>query len=259
MLGEVFNENYNITEIVLAILIHSKNGAVAIHKNRPSHGFAFRLSGEGKFVFDDGKVFTLKKNDLIYLPKNSTYQAFSIETGDVYCINYQCNEEKKIPPFVLNMANAEGIINAYKKAEKYWRYKKEGAYFLCKSTLYEILFEIQKALSFPYLPESKINLLKPAIDYIHRKYTKELISVETLSEVCGISYEYCRQLFLRFFGCSPVKYINQLKLARAKELLSSGLYSVGEAAFLSGFSDVSHFSRFFKANVGVLPSEYKKG
>ena len=49
------------------------------------------------------------------------------------------------------------------------------------------------------------------------------------------------------------------QMKRAKELLSSGLYSVAEAAFNAGFSDLSHFSRFFKDNVGVSPSEYRLG
>ena len=54
-----------------------------------------------------------------------------------------------------------------------------------------------------------------------------------------------------------MKYINDLKLKRAKELLISGLYSVSEAAVQAGFSDLSYFSRFFKENVGVSPNEYK--
>ena len=62
--------------------------------------------------------------------------------------------------------------------------------------------------------------------------------------------------FEKLYGVTPIKYINALKLSRAKELLSSGMYSVSEAAYHSGFSDVSHFSRFFKEHVGVLPGEY---
>ena len=108
----------------------------------------------------------------------------------------------------------------------------------------------------PYVPESKIVLLQPAVDYIHKKYAEEQIKANTLSEICGISYEYFRRLFRLFYGCSPVRYINDLRLRRAKDLLSSGLYSVSEAAAYSGFSDVSYFSRFFKKNVCMSPLEY---
>ena len=108
----------------------------------------------------------------------------------------------------------------------------------------------------PYLPKTKQIILQPAVEYIHKHYTEELIDVQKLSALCGISYDYLRQLFEKFYGVSPIKYINGLKLKRAKELLSSGLYSVREAAQHAGFSDLSHFSRFFKANVGVSPNKY---
>ena len=124
------------------------------------------------------------------------------------------------------------------------------------SSLYKILSEMQRGQSVPYLPKTKQDIIQPAVHYIHENYTASLIDMQFLSGLCGISYDYLRKLFEQRFGVSPIKYINALKINRAKELLSSGLYSVSEVAFSSGFSDLSHFSRFFKANVGVLPSEY---
>ena len=54
-------------------------------------------------------------------------------------------------------------------------------------------------------------------------------------------------------GVSPLAYINSLKITRAKELLLSGMYTVTEVAFMSGYSDISHFSREFKKSTGVSP------
>lgn len=65
-------------------------------------------------------------------------------------------------------------------------------------------------------------------------------------------------LFGSFFGVSPIKYINALKLARAEELLSSQMYSVTEAAQMSGYTDMSHFSREFKKHTGMSPTEVMK-
>ena len=125
------------------------------------------------------------------------------------------------------------------------------------SELYKILHEMRQTQDLPYLPETKQAIIQPAVDYIHKHYTKELINAQNLAKLCGISYDYLRQLFEKWYGVSPIKYINDLKLKRAKELLGSGMYSVSEAAYNSGFSDVSHFSRFFKANVGISPNEYR--
>lgn len=56
----------------------------------------------------------------------------------------------------------------------------------------------------------------------------------------------------------PIKYINNLKMTRAKELLSSGMYTVSEVCFLSGYKDESYFSREFKKHFNLSPREYTK-
>ena len=245
-----------VTEIVLAILVPAGTGN-AVHKNRASHGLAFNVSGDRDYIFGDGTVLQVKENDIIYLPKYSNYEVTRKTYGDVYCVNFQCLDEKVFSPFVLHVSNAEEVLKAYQKAEKVWKSGKEGREYRVLSELYKILYEMRRLQLAPYFPKLKQDLIKPAIEYIHKHYTKELMNMEKLSGLCGISYDYLRQLFEKIYGCSPIKYINNLKLKRAKELLSSGLCSVGEAAFNAGFSDLSHFSRFFKDNVGVSPSEYR--
>lgn len=249
------NTNHNITDIILACFVPSGTGN-AIHKNRPSHGLAFNCGGEKKYIFSDGTTHIIKKNDVIYLPKTSNYIVTASTFGDTYCINFQWIENAHFAPFVFHLKNADEVIQAYKNAEKAWRRKKDGYELLCKSELYRILYILRNSYTRPYTPNSKQALLEPAISYIHKYYTNESISVEKLSELCGFSYEYFRRLFHTSYGCSPVKYINDLKLKRAKELLSSGFYTVSDAATQAGFFDLSYFSRFFKKNVGVSPNEY---
>jgi AraC-like DNA-binding protein len=76
--------------------------------------------------------------------------------------------------------------------------------------------------------------------------------------MCGITPEYFRKIFKSFYGSSPLIYINNLKITRAKELFESGMYSVSEVAAHSGYSDISYFSREFKSATGLSPTEYAK-
>ena len=85
-----------------------------------------------------------------------------------------------------------------------------------------------------YLPNDKYAIIKPAVERIHREYTKGLINISELSDMCGITPEYFRKIFKAYCGVSPLKYINALKITHAKELLDSGMYSVTEAALRSG-------------------------
>ena len=254
-MNEFFERTQRVKEIVVAIFVPSGAGE-AVHKNRPSHGLAFNCGAESKYIFDDGTVCCVEKNDIIYIPKNSNYEVVFDKGVNTYCVNFQLMDEVEFSPFVLHMSDGEEVLKAYQNAEKTWRRAKEGREYRVLSELYKILYEMQKLNSLPYLPSAKWKLIEPAVEYIHKHYTMEAINVGKLSELCGISYDYLRKIFEKAYGCSPIKFINGLKIKRAKELLDSGLYSVGEVTFLAGFSDTSHFSRFFKENVGMAPSEY---
>ena len=66
------------------------------------------------------------------------------------------------------------------------------------------------------------------------------------------------KLFKKIHGVSPIQYVIDLKLDFASHLLQSGLYTVGEAAQRSGFSDPKYFSRIFKARFSLSPKEYQQ-
>ena len=117
---------------------------------------------------------------------------------------------------------------------------------------------MQKEFYLDYSSKDKNEMIAPAVAYIHENYTDRLLSIEELAAMCHITPEYFRRIFGQFYGTSPIKYINDLKLAHAKELLRSGEYSVSEAASLSGFVDISHFSRIFKMATGISPKNFAR-
>lgn len=249
--------DFRIDDIILCCFVPVGTGA-AVHKNRQSHGLAFKTNGENKYFFSSGKVLSFKKNDIIYLPKNSNYTLELSGAGDCYAINFNLFDDFIDEPFVFHTKDSARFVEYFKTAEKYWKNKKSGFSLKCKSELYDILYKMQSEHRYGYGVKSKFEIIKPAVEYIHEKYSIEPISIEFLSQMCGITPEYFRSIFKSNFGTSPIKYINEMKIARAKELLDSNMYSVTDAATLSGFNDISHFSRKFKRSCGQSPSEYAK-
>jgi YesN/AraC family two-component response regulator len=53
-------------------------------------------------------------------------------------------------------------------------------------------------------------------------------------------------------------YINELKLNKSKELIKSSTYTLSEISEILGFSSIHYFSKKFKLNFGVSPTEYSK-
>ena len=247
--------DFNINQIITACFVPAGTGKT-LHQNRPSHGVALHIAGLKKYRFSDGNVYITKPNSIIYLPKDSTYEVSVSEPGDCYAINFDIPDDVSFAPFVLPIRNHLAVLDYFKTAQKTWTQRKSGCTLKCKSELYNILYAMQQEYAGDYLPKTKSDMIRPAVDYIHQNYTTELLQISALADMCGITPEYFRSIFKKAYGVSPLHYINHLKLTHAKELMESGMYTVTTAAFQSGFSDLSHFSREFKKAVGLAPNEY---
>ena len=97
-----------------------------------------------------------------------------------------------------------------------------------------------------------------AVYYIKQHLT-EKISVPMLASLEGLSESRFYTVFKEKIGCSPVEYINTLRIERACNLLSSTPMSVGEIGVNCGFDDNFYFSKIFKKKMGVSPTKYKAG
>lgn len=86
------------------------------------------------------------------------------------------------------------------------------------------------------------------------------LSLKEISKSLDIHPAYLSREFSRYFdNLSFGDYIRKLRIEKATELLHNPDYSLTEIAYLTGFSDQSHFTRIFKLYMGKNPSVYRKG
>jgi len=85
------------------------------------------------------------------------------------------------------------------------------------------------------------------------------LTLKELSKNLDINPSYLSREFSKYFNdLSFGEYIRQLRIEKARELMQSSRYSLTEIAYLTGFSDQSHFTRIFKKHTGSNPSAYRK-
>jgi len=85
------------------------------------------------------------------------------------------------------------------------------------------------------------------------------LSLKELSKGLEINPSYLSREFSKYFeDLSFGEYIRKQRIEKAKELIGASNYSLTEIAYLTGFSDQSHFTRIFTKYTGKNPSAYKK-
>lgn len=249
-------KDLTVTRAVLACRVPA-GGGECVHNDRPSHGLALHVGGEKCYRFSDGRALHVKKGDLIFLPEGANYIVQDIEAGECYAVNFKLLERETLSPFVFHTKSTGRYLDLFSDAERIFREMKAGYLIGVKARLYALIAMLTEEYRIGYLPQRTRARLSPALDRIHASYAEETVEIDALAALCGMKSSYFRRLFLRSLGVSPVKYINSLRLARAKQLLLESEYSVERIGEMAGFRNLCYFHRFFKKEVGMTPTEYR--
>lgn len=90
-----------------------------------------------------------------------------------------------------------------------------------------------------------------------RESLESPLTIQQVATELGVSYSNFRKLFKEHTGLSPATYQQELRLLRAKELLSTTELSIKEIAYRLNFESPDYFSAKFKAKMGLKPSEVR--
>lgn len=106
--------------------------------------------------------------------------------------------------------------------------------------------------------EKSSNVVEEAKEYIDGHYNKD-VSLDDISRRVNISPYYFSKIFKEETGQNFIEYLTNVRIDKAKELLKDTSYTMKEICVMVGYQDPNYFSRSFKKNVGVTPTEYKEG
>lgn len=104
--------------------------------------------------------------------------------------------------------------------------------------------------------EALTDYAKQGATYLRQNYSRS-IGVEDLARQTGISRSHLYRAFQAEFQCSPSVYLTRYRIQRACQLLRHSQLSVSAVAASVGYEDPFYFSRAFKRELGVSPSDYR--
>lgn len=221
--------------------------------NKSCYVLSCRISGESTFT-QNGKEFTAKQGDVLYIPYGSSYQQ-SCKREKVIYIHLEAFSAAPSNIMLLRANDTEHVCSLFLKCYKIFTKKEHDFEYACMSVLYEILsFVGFGSLNSVTTNNTPFNL---AMQYLSTHVFEQDFSVDALCENANISRAYFNKIFKKTYNTTPIKYINDIRISKAKLLLKSGNYSNEEIAFLCGFNDVKYFYVIFKKLTNQTTLKYK--
>lgn len=99
--------------------------------------------------------------------------------------------------------------------------------------------------------------IRSSIEYICSHY-ENTISIKKLADISHLSESYFMNLFRKATGISAIEYVNQVRVQAVCRKLIGSQMTISQAAFSSGFNNLSNFNRQFVRFTGVTPWQYRK-
>jgi len=102
-----------------------------------------------------------------------------------------------------------------------------------------------------------LNCIQDVMKYI-REHISEPLDRETLAAVAGFSIPHFHRVFTAHVGESAISYVRRLRLERAARKLRMGAVDITEVALAAGYDTHAAFSKAFKQQFGLSPSEFRQ-
>ncbi len=106
-------------------------------------------------------------------------------------------------------------------------------------------------------PQAYVDKFVRICEYIDTHYSEDL-SLEKMAELAGFSKYHFERLFKNFTGITFYKYLNRVRIAQSRALITNPSLTMTEIALKSGFNSSSTFIRMFKQINGCTPTEFKR-
>lgn len=216
-------------------------------KDRRYFGLTLCMSGQITYRMN-GKSFVSTKDTVLLLPQGGTYDIAGDKDGFFPVINFLADGLDVHELKVIPLENPQVCVSLFETLQKAFVSGKSPFYIF--SVFYQLLDEIVTQST------DRPNVLIPALKYIEQNLSSPVLSNQGLADFLGISESYLRKLFIQHLDTTPKQYILNLRIQKARQLLSDTVQPVTAISEVCGFTSVYHFSREFKQKTGLSPTQY---
>ena len=221
--------------------------------------------GNGEFVIED-ETFSITKDDLVIINPHirhteisRTISALSYYTVGVDGISFSFHDQKEFQIFNCKEKKADLQFYFHSLFQELDQ-KNTGYQDICLHTLAILIMQLRRITVSGFLlvsslhPSRECSLVKR---YLDCEYSKE-ITLDTLADLSHLNKYYLSHEFTRYYGISPINYLNRRRIEVCKDLLENTDYDISTIAHLTGFSSQSYLAQSFRKHCQITAGEYRK-
>lgn len=235
-------------------------------KIRSYHLIHFVLHGKGELHINE-HIFQLSAGDIFIIPagKVSYYQASTIDPWCYAWISFLGISSQVYLSQLMTSTDDVYIIHnidTFKYKEQIFNIialqdASTSSYFQANSVLFHIMSMLFQDINFEESSWGKNSVVDEIKYYLDINYA-EKIKLKDVAKSFGIHPNYLTRIFHNKYGLSPKQYLINLKLKKARRLLTTTELSVSVIASSLGFDDQLAFSKIFKKEVNASPTAFRK-
>lgn len=237
-------------------------------KGRIDYQLLYIAAGKAHFYFQEGKEEIVTAGHMVlYRPKEmQKYVYYAEDQTEVYWVHFTGGDVKQLlKKYGLPSTGHVFYTGTLPDYQSLFR-KLIQELQLCRPNYEELseilLRQIFILISRQSCEESKINSfvqneIEYATHYFNENYNKE-ISIEDYAASRNMSTSWFIRNFKQYNKMTPMNYILSIRISNAQNLLETTPYNITEIASIVGYDNPLYFSRLFRKQVGVSPSEYRK-
>lgn len=253
-----------------------------------SLSFKYAIQGEARYKLND-RYLLAESNNFIILNQEEPYELFveSKFTTETFCIFFG---QPLVTDVILNAVKSnEQILEINHSTERPVFFERthrmtqevlvainqlklsinsEHDSELTKELLHAFLFRLMLNENRRHTESNNLKLTKKstrqelfkrvtiARDYAQAMYG-DSVTLEKLAQVSCLSPNHLLRSFKQMFGISPIQYVNQVRLQKAKQLLLHTSIPIQEICNEVGYSSIGTFSNHFKKSIGLAPTYFR--
>lgn len=277
-MSRFYHINPKDTEIIeqpIFLFLYSKGTSNAYRLPLHSHEYTeifYFTKGDGIMLYKDKSV-PVKKNDLIIInshtehteqsnavahkPKRTTYIWYNVIS---VANDFPFNGESHFKDEILHISYGTPKNKAnevFKALEKLFVNKPPYYTAQANVLLQELFIELRSRLSSQKPPLQQTDDVAFIKNYLDENYEKD-VNLNQLAKLVFVSKTHLINKFKERYELTPIQYLIEMRIRRAKALLRDTTKSITDIACMVGFNDSVYFSSVFKKQVGVTPSAFRK-